>query len=847
MKYNKQHLKYGSYEEIIASFNDPINGRALSCAHRSYWRMYPENSVPAILAAIDYGCDIVELDVRATKDGVCVLSHDRNLGRCTNATGELAKMNVDEIEYDKIKDLRLKFATGGSSAMTSDEVICRFDDCIKLCEGKIMINLDKVMENKVLREHVYDCMLDMTKKGYHPFEFCMFKLFRESAEEIVAWINEKKEKDGVDIIYVPWGVAGCEALEKYGYHAPQYEDGFNYTNNMIERKTRGKYGYFANTFEGSGWDDPEHWTYLLDAGANVIHTDEGDLCPKIIRKYYGERYTIEFGNLIRYSGPADDMVLPDEVVTIKRGAYENHEDLESMVLPTGVCKVEAGAFVNCPKLKLIVVYNPDCVIEDGAFDSNPVLWVKDGAKVASAYECKTLDCGDYDFEIRRSKVSINKYLGNDTEITVPSTMVGLPVNQIGRNCYEGTPITKVTLMDNTDMIEQEAFKGCDKLLTVEFCKPIKSISVTAFDDCSRYLTFACADESYPCRYARAKGIRTDCPEYGEPIPSPFAGSGSVEDPYLLTSVQDIDKLVEIMETDKSMHYASSCYALTNDIYFDTAQENNFTPIGRPGNVFRGEIDGGGHTIHGMRRNMEERCVSFIGNAVRARIANVNTDDTKITGLGVIGGVVARASYCEIENCHATNFDLEGIGNFDVCVGGCVAKTDGGFVKRCSAVLGSIKGMRDLGGFSGELASTLVEECFCDKIGDLMATSNSNGGFVGNFKGSTVIRNCYTTVNVEGALRIGAFSGYTYGSRFARIENCFATGTPSSITTTNHGGFLGAHMGAVSNCYYRADIENVDVNVGNAITLEEFASDELVNKLGDAFVMGEGHPVLKCFK
>ena len=55
MKYNKQHLKYGSYEEIIASFNDPINGRALCCAHRSYWRMYPENSVPAILAAIDYG------------------------------------------------------------------------------------------------------------------------------------------------------------------------------------------------------------------------------------------------------------------------------------------------------------------------------------------------------------------------------------------------------------------------------------------------------------------------------------------------------------------------------------------------------------------------------------------------------------------------------------------------------------------------------------------------------------------------------------------------------------------------------------------------------------------------
>lgn len=846
MKYNKQHLKYGSYEEIIASFNDPINGRALSCAHRSYWRMYPENSVPAILAAIDYGCDIVELDVRATKDGVCVLSHDRNLGRCTNATGELAKMNVDEIEYDKIKDLKLKFATGGSSAMTSDEVICRFDDCIKLCEGKIMINLDKVMENKVLREHVYDCMLDMTKKGYHPFEFCMFKLFRESAEEVVAWINEKKEKDGVDIVYVPWGVGGCEALEKYGYHAPQYEDGFRYTNDMIERKTRGKYGYFANTFEGSGWDDPEHWTYLLDAGANVIHTDEGDLCPKIIRQYYGEKYTIELGNLVRYSGPADDMVLPKEVVTIKRGAYENHEDLETMVFPAGVCKVEAGAFVNCPKLKLVVVYNPECVIEDGAFDNSPVLWVKDGAKVSSVYECKALDCGDYDFEIRKSKVSISKYFGNDTEIVVPSTMVGLPVNQIGRNCYEGKPITKVTLMDNTDMIEQEAFKFCTSLETVEFCKPIKSISVTAFDDCSRVLTFKCNDESYPCRYARAKGIRTDCPEYGDPIPSPFAGSGTTEDPYILSGAEDIEKLAEIMDIDKSTYYACASYALVNDIYLDTTKENNFTPIGKPGCVFRGEFDGRGHTVHGMRWNKDARCVSFVGNAVRAKIVNINSDDTKITALGVIGGVIARASYCEIENCNATNFELVGTANFDVCVGGCIAKTDGGFVKRCSAVGGSIKGIRDLGGFSGELASTLVEECFCDKIEDLVASSNSNGGFVGNFKGRTFIKNCYTTVNVSGGIHIGAFSGYTHGYRGAKIENCFATGIPASSSAPTQGAFTGDSFGSLANCFCRDDIANVGIATGTAVSVDEMKSDEFVAKLGDAFVKGEDHPVLKCF-
>ena len=338
-------------------------------------------------------------------------------------------------------------------------------------------------------------------------------------------------------------------------------------------------------------------------------------------------------------------------------------------------------------------------------------------------------------------------------------------------------------------------------------------------------------------------VDTNC----DPDDADYIIPGNEDDPYILSGAEDLAKLAELMAVDKSTYYACACYALDSDIHLDTTKENNFTPIGKPGTVFRGEFDGRGHTVYGMRWNKEERCISFIGNAVRAKIANINTDDTKITGLGVIGGVVARASYCEIENCNATNFELVGTGNFDVCVGGCVAKTDGGYVKRCSAVGGTIKGMRDLGGFSGELASTLVEECFCDKIGDLEAQSNSNGGFVGNFKGRTVIRNCYTTVNVSGALRIGAFSGYTYGSRFARIENCFATGIPASITEKTHGGFLGARMGAVYNCYYRADIENVDVDSGKAITLDEFASDEFAQKLGDAFVKGEAHPTLKCFQ
>jgi glycerophosphoryl diester phosphodiesterase len=45
-------------------------------AHRGVRDRYPENSIPAFVAAIDQGADAIELDVHATADGVVVVHHD---------------------------------------------------------------------------------------------------------------------------------------------------------------------------------------------------------------------------------------------------------------------------------------------------------------------------------------------------------------------------------------------------------------------------------------------------------------------------------------------------------------------------------------------------------------------------------------------------------------------------------------------------------------------------------------------------------------------------------------------------------------------------------------------------
>jgi glycerophosphoryl diester phosphodiesterase len=55
---------------------------ALRLAHRGDWRRAPENTLPALLAALEIpACDGLEFDVRTSADRVPVLIHDETLGR----------------------------------------------------------------------------------------------------------------------------------------------------------------------------------------------------------------------------------------------------------------------------------------------------------------------------------------------------------------------------------------------------------------------------------------------------------------------------------------------------------------------------------------------------------------------------------------------------------------------------------------------------------------------------------------------------------------------------------------------------------------------------------------------
>lgn len=67
-------------------------------AHRGYSSAYPENTLLAFKEAIEYGADMIEFDLRLSKDDLIVIMHDETVDRTTNATGALHDFTMTELK-----------------------------------------------------------------------------------------------------------------------------------------------------------------------------------------------------------------------------------------------------------------------------------------------------------------------------------------------------------------------------------------------------------------------------------------------------------------------------------------------------------------------------------------------------------------------------------------------------------------------------------------------------------------------------------------------------------------------------------------------------------------------------
>ena len=127
-------------------------GRMMADAHRGDVQNYPENSLEGILSALMLGADVVEIDVRLTKDNVMVLMHDASLKRTTDwqtkagKNGLPSSANVEDWTYEQLRQLRLLY-----NGNRTDCIIPTFYEACLLFVGRGFIHYDNKVGDLIVK------------------------------------------------------------------------------------------------------------------------------------------------------------------------------------------------------------------------------------------------------------------------------------------------------------------------------------------------------------------------------------------------------------------------------------------------------------------------------------------------------------------------------------------------------------------------------------------------------------------------------------------------------------------------------------------------------------------------
>lgn len=121
-------------KDLRANLLDRENHSVMVVSHRGDWRNAPENSLQAIQNCIDMGVDMVEIDLKKSKDGHLIVMHDQTIDRTTTGKGK-----PEDYTLEELRRFRLKNGAGHKTA----HLIPTLEEVMLLCKDKILVNIDK--------------------------------------------------------------------------------------------------------------------------------------------------------------------------------------------------------------------------------------------------------------------------------------------------------------------------------------------------------------------------------------------------------------------------------------------------------------------------------------------------------------------------------------------------------------------------------------------------------------------------------------------------------------------------------------------------------------------------------
>jgi glycerophosphoryl diester phosphodiesterase len=230
----------------------------LVAAHRATNPNYPENSLAAIAESIRIGVDIVEIDIRKSKDGVLVIMHDKTIDRTTNGSGK-----VDDFTLAELKEFRLKFGND-----ITDEQIPTFEEVLQLTKDKMLLDVDFKLEGEASVRQTFDLI-----EKYGMEDQILFFLYDYPETVQYQKLNRK-----IKIMPRAYSRKDIRAIRKLQDISIIHIDDSYYKDGTMRRLIKsgyrvwinalGKYDKMENQAKNSGFD-----ALLSRKYVNVIQTD----------------------------------------------------------------------------------------------------------------------------------------------------------------------------------------------------------------------------------------------------------------------------------------------------------------------------------------------------------------------------------------------------------------------------------------------------------------------------------------------------------------------------------------------------------------------------------------------
>ena len=332
------------------------------------------------------------------------------------------------------------------------------------------------------------------------------------------------------------------------------------------------------------------------------------------------------------------------------------------------------------------------------------------------------------------------------------------------------------------------------------------------------------------------------------------GTGTQEDPWLITSQEDLIALAEFLNSGNAETFDTEDAGIGNcyGYYFKQTADIDLTgvswePIGYSGSYyFAGNYDGDGHSITNAVSTGKVDPEGFatagiFGWVAFGSVENLHVKNANFVAIGqnnysYVGGIAGVCYGSSIENCSVVNSSLESKrNNNNNCAGSIVGYSTGGTFEKCAAENNQVKTMAYGGGFVGEVDDDPAYGA-----------------------GKSTFTNCYTancsvsskTDDVQGVSLVGGFAGEMTDSALT-VKNCHVyramlstegTAVPGIKATGVFAGHLwGDSSIVVTNCFFGACGTTENAGTASEKTEEEFRNGTVAGLLGEAFAQVGDYP------